>query len=188
MKTSLLSLNSIATLAVLLVLPLAAAAQHYTMTDLGALGSGDNAASFDMNQAGWIGGSSNLTPGGPQHAFLWYGGGPLRDLGVLQGSACPGCNSGADGPNLAGDAQSALRSPTSIPTGKIFALMARIVSVWPPSGTTISWPGSTISQADTTPTHSASITLGKSSGLRKRGFGTPLAPRRRRSRSSVFRQ
>jgi len=100
MKTSLL--NPIAALAVLLALPVAANAQHYTVTDLGALSSGDNSSSFDMNQAGWIGGSSNLTPGGPQHAFVWYGGGPLRDLGTPQGAACPQCNSGADGPNLAG--------------------------------------------------------------------------------------
>jgi hypothetical protein len=48
---------------------------------------------------GWVGGSSNLTPGGPQHAFLWYGGGPLQGHGTLGGP-----NSGADGPNWFGEA------------------------------------------------------------------------------------
>lgn len=57
-----------------------------------------------MNTVGWVGGSSNLTPGGPQHAFLWYGGGPLKDLGTLGGAACPNCNSAADGPNWYGEA------------------------------------------------------------------------------------
>jgi probable HAF family extracellular repeat protein len=72
---------------------------RYTVTDLGVLGEGTNSAAFDMNSEGWVGGSSNLTPGGPQHAFLWYGGGPLQDLGTLGGP-----NSAADGPNLFGEA------------------------------------------------------------------------------------
>jgi probable HAF family extracellular repeat protein len=72
---------------------------QYSVTDLGVLGKGTNAAAFDMNQTGWVAGSSNLVPNGPQHAFLWYGAGPLIDLGTLGGS-----NSGADGPNLYGEA------------------------------------------------------------------------------------
>ena len=51
---------------------------HYTVTDLGVLDTGNNSSGFDMNSVGWVGGSSNLTSGGPQHAFLWYGGGPLK--------------------------------------------------------------------------------------------------------------
>ena len=75
---------------------------HYAVTDLGTLGAGDNATAFDMNNVGWVAGSSNLTAGGPQHAFVWYGHGPLKDLGTLDGAACPTCNSAADGPNLLG--------------------------------------------------------------------------------------
>jgi probable HAF family extracellular repeat protein len=71
----------------------------YTVTDLGVLGAGTNSAGYDMNDIGWVAGSSNLIPGGPQHAFLWYGGDPLKDLGTLGG-----LNSAADGPNWFGEA------------------------------------------------------------------------------------
>ncbi len=57
-----------------------------------------------MNNVGWVVGSSNLTAGGPQHAFIWYGYRGLKDLGTLDGFACPKCNSAADGPNLLGEA------------------------------------------------------------------------------------
>ena len=56
---------------------------QYSVRDLGVLGKGTNAAGDDMNSAGWVAGSSNLIPNGPQHAFLWYGAGPLFDLGTL---------------------------------------------------------------------------------------------------------
>ena len=73
---------------------------QYSVTDLGVLGKGTNSLQrTDMNSIGWVAGSSNLVPNGPQHAFLWYGSGPLRDLGTLGGP-----NSGADGPNLYGEA------------------------------------------------------------------------------------
>jgi probable HAF family extracellular repeat protein len=72
---------------------------RYTVTDLGVLGQGNSAAGLDMNSVGWVGGSSNLVAGGPQHAFLWYGQGQLMDLGTLGGP-----NSAADGPNLYGEA------------------------------------------------------------------------------------
>src|SRR6266496_574910 len=52
---------------------------RYTVKDLGVLGTGTNGAGFGINNAGWVAGSSNLIPGGPQHAFVWYGGGPLID-------------------------------------------------------------------------------------------------------------
>jgi probable HAF family extracellular repeat protein len=101
-------------LSTLLAMPVAGFAQHgpqqhspyfphYAVTDLGVLGSGNSSAAYDMNQVGWIAGSSNLTPGGPQHALAWYGYGHLKDLGTLEGSACGSCNSGADGPNLLGE-------------------------------------------------------------------------------------
>jgi probable HAF family extracellular repeat protein len=72
---------------------------QYTVTDLGVLGKGNNSTSNDMNSTGWVAGQSNLVPNGPQHSFLWYGAGPLKDLGTLGGP-----NSGADGPNLYGEA------------------------------------------------------------------------------------
>ena len=103
--------NSIVALSALLALPLCNHGQqaktvhfpHYTVTDLGALGNGNVSSAYDMNYFGWIAGSSNLTPGGPQHAFAWYGHGKLNDLGTLEGAACPQCNSAADGPNLLGE-------------------------------------------------------------------------------------
>jgi probable HAF family extracellular repeat protein len=72
---------------------------QYSVRDLGVLGKGTNATATDMNRTGWVAGSSNLVPNGPQHAFLWFGGGPLVDLGTLGGP-----NSGVDGPNLYGEA------------------------------------------------------------------------------------
>src|ERR1039458_453274 len=79
---------------------------HYTVTDLGTLAAGNNSSAFDMNNVGWVAGSSNLVVGGPQHAFAWYGYGPLKDLGTLGGSACRRVS------QLAGpDADSTSRSP-----------------------------------------------------------------------------
>jgi probable HAF family extracellular repeat protein len=72
---------------------------QYTVRDLGVLGKGNNATSNDMNSVGWVAGQSNLVPNGPQHSFLWYGAGPLVDIGTLGGP-----NSGAGGPNRYGEA------------------------------------------------------------------------------------
>jgi probable HAF family extracellular repeat protein len=88
---------------------------HYTVTDLGVLGKGDNSSGFDMNGIGWVGGSSNLTPGGPQHAFLWYGSGPLKDLGTLGGP-----NSEADGPNWFGEVPIISETSVADPNGEDF--------------------------------------------------------------------
>jgi uncharacterized membrane protein len=93
---------------------------HYTVTDLGVLGNGNNSSGFDMNLVGWVGGSSNLTPGGPQHAFLWYGSGPLKDLGTLGGPACPMCNSEGDGPNWFGEAPIISETSKPDPNGEDF--------------------------------------------------------------------
>jgi probable HAF family extracellular repeat protein len=93
---------------------------HYTVTDLGVLGAGTNATAFDTNDVGWVAGSSNLTAGGPQHAFVWYGHGPLKDLGTLGGAACPLCNSAADGPNLLGETAIGSEISTPDPDGEDF--------------------------------------------------------------------
>jgi probable HAF family extracellular repeat protein len=96
----------------------------YTVKDLGTLG-GNTSYADAINNLGWVGGSANLVAGGPQHAFLWYGVGPLQDLGTLgppQFPACPTCNSSVGtGPNLFGEA--AVYSETSTyygPTGEDF--------------------------------------------------------------------
>jgi probable HAF family extracellular repeat protein len=104
-------LTSIAAASLLAAAAMAQAPQpRYKITDLGTLG-GNFGAAFQINNAGWVAGSGNLFAGGPQHAWLWYGSGPLHDLGTLGGAACPGCNSEADGPNAMGEA--AVGSETS---------------------------------------------------------------------------
>src|SRR5271156_2831010 len=89
---------------------------RYSVVDLGTLGGpGTNSSAYDMNQWGWVAGSSNLTAGGPQHAFLWYGGGPLFDLGTLGGP-----NSEAGGPNASGEAALLSETTEADPYGEDF--------------------------------------------------------------------
>jgi probable HAF family extracellular repeat protein len=107
-------MTSIAAGSLLSALAMAQPAPLYTVKDLGALG-GDTSFAFQLNNAGWVAGSANLTKGGPQHAFLWYGGGPLKDLGTLGGP-----NSGADGPNLFGEAAIGSETSTLDPNGEDF--------------------------------------------------------------------
>jgi len=117
MKTILTSIAAGSLLAVFAI----AQTPRYTVTDLGTLGgNGTSSAAFDMNDAGWVAGSSSLTAGGPQHAFLWYGGGHLHDLGTLDGAACPTCNSGADGPNASGEAAIGSETSQMDPNGEDF--------------------------------------------------------------------
>ena len=66
----------------------------YTVADLGTLAGGNTSFGFDMNNAGAVGGSSNLSVDDPaQHAVIWYRGQTI-DLGTLGGP-----NSAAGGPN-----------------------------------------------------------------------------------------
>jgi probable HAF family extracellular repeat protein len=99
---------------------LAQTAPTYTVTDLGVLGTGTNSSGFDINNSGWVAGSSNQTPTGPQIAFLWYGGNTLVNLGTLGGAACTGCNSGAGGPNASGEAVIGSETATMDPLNQDF--------------------------------------------------------------------
>lgn len=131
MKSNWLYTNSLLALLALVAIPLRVVAQdgpqqhpkhvrHYIVTDLGVLGAGTNSSAFDTNRLGWVSGSSNLIPDGPQHAFLSNGRGPLEDLGTLEGSACPMCNSAADGPNRFGEAPIISEISQTDPDGEEF--------------------------------------------------------------------
>jgi uncharacterized membrane protein len=89
--------------------------RRYELVDLGTLG-GAYSYGLGINELGWIAGSAatqSQTNGLAQSAFLWYGGGPLQELGTLGGRDCPDCSSEAGGPNFWGE--SALISETGKP-------------------------------------------------------------------------
>jgi probable HAF family extracellular repeat protein len=90
---------------------------RYAVIDLGIIdGAGPSSTAYDINNAGWVaGGSGNLIPPGPQHAFLWFGKGPLIDLGTLGGP-----NSEAGGPNLRGEAAIISETDETDPNGEDF--------------------------------------------------------------------
>jgi probable HAF family extracellular repeat protein len=115
MKSRSLLTNSSLGLLALLAMPVQTVAQeqldahhpaHYSVKDLGTLG-GTYSFGYQINEAGWVaGGSATATQTGGlyQTAFLWYGDGPLVNLGTLDGpEKCPSCNSEADGPNRFGE-------------------------------------------------------------------------------------
>jgi probable HAF family extracellular repeat protein len=93
--------------------------QHirYAVEDLGVLSGLDpSSTGYDINNAGWVsGGSGNLFPPGPQHAFLWFGKSGLVDLGTLGGP-----NSEAGGPNLRGEAAIISETAETDPNGEDF--------------------------------------------------------------------
>jgi probable HAF family extracellular repeat protein len=121
MKSIVLSSTAALSLLAAVIVPIRLGAQpRYTVKDLGVLGSGDNASGFGINNRGWVAGASNLTPGGPQHAFVWKGSGPLIDLGTLGGTACPTCNSGASVPNEAGEVELGSDTAALDPLGEDF--------------------------------------------------------------------
>lgn len=93
----------------------------YTVTDLGTYPGGDTSFGFQLNNAGMVAGSSNAAPKGPQVAFIWYGG-QLINLGTPGGSACPNCNSGADGPNAGGEVAIGSDTAKMDPNGEDFCL------------------------------------------------------------------
>ncbi len=120
-STLLIGIPALSLLAVLAT-PVRVNAQptRYIVKDLGVLGTGNNGSGFGINSAGWVAGASNLTPGGPQHAFVWYGGGPLIDIGTLGGAACPNCNSGASVPNDVGQVEVGSDTAALDPLGQDF--------------------------------------------------------------------
>jgi probable HAF family extracellular repeat protein len=104
---------------------------HYTVTDLGALPGGSSSYAFDMNDAGWVAGSSTLTPDGlAQHAVLWYGG-QVTDLGTLGGP-----NSAAGGPNSSLEAAVISETSQADPNGEDFCGFGThlqcLAAVWRP--------------------------------------------------------
>jgi probable HAF family extracellular repeat protein len=105
----------IAASSLLAALAVAQPPPHYTITDLGVLGTGNSSAGYGINDAGWVTGCSNPVANGFQRAFLWYGFGPLIDLGTLGG---PG--SCADGPNAFGEAAITSSTSTTDPNGEDF--------------------------------------------------------------------
>ena len=102
-KLTSLSLGLVASLATMVApaaeAPESEASRNIPSPTLACWEKATNATANDMNSIGWVAGQSNLVPNGPQHSFLWYGSGPLVDIGTLGGP-----NSGAGGPNLYGEA------------------------------------------------------------------------------------
>ena len=88
---------------------------RYTVTDLGVLGEGTNSSAFDMNNVGWVAGSSNLTPAARNMPSFGMATALLKDLGTLGGP-----NSAADGPNLFGEAPIGSEISKTDPDGEDF--------------------------------------------------------------------
>jgi probable HAF family extracellular repeat protein len=104
-----------------LLAALAVAQPHYTITDLGTLGGpGTNSNPSGINAFGWTAGSSNRVANGPEHAFLWFGGGRLSDLGTLGGQDCTDCNSGASGMDALAEAAVGSETANMDPNGEDF--------------------------------------------------------------------
>jgi uncharacterized membrane protein len=77
---------------------------RYTVVDLGVFGSGDNSSGNGINNRGWVAGSSNRAPGGPQIAFLWYGFTPFGVYPLISLGTLGGPGSAANGLNSRGEA------------------------------------------------------------------------------------
>src|SRR5689334_5281200 len=88
---------------------------RYLVRDLGSLPGGTTSYAFDMNDAGWVAGSSTLTPDGAyQHGVLWHDHN-VTDLGTLGGP-----NSEAGGPNASLEAALIAETSKADPNGEDF--------------------------------------------------------------------
>ena len=89
---------------------------QYTVIDLGTLGGpGAGSNAFGINAVGWAAGWSNLVANGPVHAFLWFGGSRLFDLGTLGGQ-----NSQANGLNDLGETAAGSETSDTDPNNEDF--------------------------------------------------------------------
>jgi len=105
----------------------------YKVYDLGTLPGGTSSFAFDMNDAGWVAGSSTLTPDGLyQHGVLWHAG-QVTDLGTLGGP-----NSEAGGPNSSLEAPMISETSQVDPDGEDFCGFGThlqcLAAVWKPNG------------------------------------------------------
>ena len=198
MKSGSLARNSIIAVFILVAMSLAALAQrapqknavsfpHYAVTDLGTLAQEQcNRVRHEQCRLG--GRVVEPTTGGPQHAFVWYGYGPLKDLGTLDGAACPSCNSAADGPNLLG--QTAIGSETSAldPDGEDFCAYGTHRQCRGVARASVSLLGRGIRREVAMPMPSASVISVSSLGSARTASAIPSAQQQRHFRSSVLKQ
>jgi probable HAF family extracellular repeat protein len=82
--------------------PVGTAAARYTITDLGTLGSGDSSAAADVNNAGQVVGSFQVSQF-ETHGFRWMNG-VMTDLGTLPDGAISHANAINDAGQVAGTA------------------------------------------------------------------------------------
>jgi len=104
---------------------------RYIVRDLGTLPGGMTSYAFDMNDAGWVAGSSTLTPDGAyQHSVLWHDQ-HVTDLGTLGGP-----NSEAGGPNASLEAPLIAETSQADPNGEDFCGFGThlqcLAAVWRP--------------------------------------------------------
>ena len=95
---------------------------RYEVVDLGTFG-GNYSYGYGINEVGWVAGGA-ATPAETNYiaekAFLWYGGGPLQELGTLGGRDCPDCSSDAGGPNFWGESAVFSETGKHDPNGEDF--------------------------------------------------------------------
>ncbi|HEY6046608.1 MAG TPA: hypothetical protein VIU65_08395 [Pyrinomonadaceae bacterium] len=106
---------------------------RYVVHDLGTLPGGTASYAFDLNDAGWVAGSSTLTPDGAyQHGVLWHDH-HVTDLGTLGGP-----NSEAGGPNASLEAALIAETSKADPNGEDFCGFGThlqcLAAIWRPAG------------------------------------------------------
>src|SRR5882724_687836 len=107
--------------------------ESFKVYDLGTLPGGTSSFAFDMNDGGWVAGSSTMTPDGLyQHGVFWHAG-HVTDLGTLGGP-----NSEAGGPNAGLEVPLISETLQVDPTGADFCGFAThlqcLAAVWKPNG------------------------------------------------------